>query len=166
VPASIGRSDLDTCHTAKVQTVYDAAGGRAGLERLAEAWHRRVTADEVVAHAFSHGYDEHHTARLAAYWAEALGGPADYTAQYGDESSVVRLHSGNGDHDEMNHRAVACFDAALSDVGLTEADPVTRVLHDYFEWATWNTMYRFHGSADDVPSGLALTRWSWGGRQD
>jgi hemoglobin len=29
--------------------------------------------------------------RLAAYWAEALGGPADYTNSIGDQSAVVRL---------------------------------------------------------------------------
>jgi hemoglobin len=37
-------------------TIYEAAGGDEGLLRLAEAWHARVLADGVVAHAFSHGY--------------------------------------------------------------------------------------------------------------
>ena len=73
--------------------------------------------DEVVGHAFQHGYHPQHHERLAAYWGEALGGPSDYSSTYGDESSVVRLHSGNGEHDEMNRRAIACFDGALDDVG-------------------------------------------------
>ena len=55
--------------------MYEAAGGLDGLLRLAEAWHRRVLTDEVVSHAFSHGYRDDHSERLAAYWAEALGGP-------------------------------------------------------------------------------------------
>jgi hypothetical protein len=58
-----------------LQTVFEAAGGIAGLRRLADAWHRRVMADDVVAHAFSHGFHPHHVVRLAACWAEALGGP-------------------------------------------------------------------------------------------
>jgi Truncated hemoglobins len=58
-----------------MQTIYQAAGGRDGLLRLASAWHTRVLEDEVVSHAFSHGYHPQHTERLAAYWAEALGGP-------------------------------------------------------------------------------------------
>ena len=58
-----------------MQTVYEAAGGAGGLLRLANAWHDRVMADEVVSHAFSHGFHPEHTQRLAAYWAEALGGP-------------------------------------------------------------------------------------------
>lgn len=143
-------------------TLYEAAGGIDGLTRLAEAWHKRVVADEVVGHAFSHGFDAHHTGRLAAYWAEALGGPHLYTGRYGDETAVVRIHSGNGEHDEMNHRAVACFDAALEDVGLPDQH-LAQALHDYFEWATWTTMDRYHESPDDVPDGLQMPRWSWNG---
>jgi hemoglobin len=146
-------------------TVYEAAGGEEGLNRLAQAWHRRVMADEVVSHAFSHGFNAEHTRRLAAYWAEALGGPADYSGAYGDESSVVRMHSGNGEHDEMDRRAIACFDRALDDVGLT-AEPLRTVLHDYFAWATTTTMARYHRSADDVPAGMTVPRWSWDGLHD
>ena len=65
----------------------------------------------------------------------------------------------------MDLRAIACFDQALR----TSASPPTtrlhQVLHDYFAWATTTTMARYHGSADDVPDGLALPRWSWDGLQ-
>ena len=106
-----------------VPSVYEAAGGRAGMLRLAHAWHERVLADEVVSHAFSHGFHPEHTERLAAYWAEALGGPDDYSQSMGDETSVVRMHSGNGPHDEMDRRAIACFDQALTDVGFERRRP-------------------------------------------
>lgn len=147
-----------------MDTVYDAAGGSEGLMRLAEAWHVRVMADEVVAHAFSRGFHPQHTERLAAYWAEALGGPALYSDGYGDETSVVRMHSGNGEHAEMDRRAIACFDQALHDVGLT-TEPLRQVLHDYFAWATTTTMSRYHESAADVPAGMPIPHWSWDGLQ-
>jgi hemoglobin len=146
-----------------VQSVYEAAGGDEGMLRLAHAWHTRVLADEVVSHAFSHGYHPEHTERLAAYWIEALGGPARYSELNGDETSVVRMHSGNGPHDEMDRRAIACFDLALADVGLDRNERVRRVLHDYFSWATTTTMARYHDSADDVPEGLDIPHWSWDG---
>ena len=147
-----------------MQSVYEAAGGAAGLLRLAEAWHARVMEDEVVSHAFSHGFHPEHSARLAAYWVEALGGPRTYSERYGDETVVVRMHSGNGLHEEMDRRAIACFDQALEDVGLTEA-PLRQVLHDYFVWATTTSLAAYHESADDVPPGLSIPRWSWGGLQ-
>ena len=149
-----------------METVYQAVGGADGLLRLAGAWHARVMADEVVSHAFSHGYHPAHTERLAAYWAEALGGPPGYSEAYGDETSVVRLHSGNGPHEEMDRRAVACFDEALADVGISANERLGRVLHDYFAWATTTTMSAYHRSADDVPSGLRIPQWSWDGLVD
>src|SRR3954466_2567905 len=145
-----------------MQTIYEALGGHEALLRLAGAWHARVLEDEVVGHAFSHGFHPQHTERLAAYWAEALGGPPVYTGSYGDETSVVRLHSGNGRHEEMDRRAIACFDEALADAGLT-AEPLRQVLHDYFAWAATTTMSRYHHSAAAVPAGHAVPRWSWDG---
>ena len=57
-------------------------GGISGLRRLAEAWRHRVMADDVVSHAFSHGFHPQHVERLAAYWGVALGGPATYSGSY------------------------------------------------------------------------------------
>jgi hemoglobin len=146
-----------------MQSVYEAAGGSEGLLRLAEAWHCRVIADEVVSHAFSHGFHPQHAERLAAYWAEALGGPAMFSGRFGDETSVVRIHSGNGAHEEMDRRAIACFDQAMYDAGVEEAGPLRRVLHDYFAWATTTTLSRYHESAEEVPEGMSIPRWSWDG---
>src|ERR1035437_627285 len=138
-----------------MQTVYPAAGGADGLLRLVGAWHARVMADEVVSHAFSHGFHPEHSQGLAAYWAEALGGRTTYSNSYGDETSVVRIHSGNGPHEEMDRRAIACFDQALADVGLASDNRLRQVLYDYFAWATTTTMSRYHRSADDVPEKTA-----------
>jgi len=146
-----------------MQSVYEAAGGSDGLLRLADAWHKRVMADEIVSHAFSSGFRPDHSERLAAYWAEALGGPASYSGRYGDETSVVRIHSGNGEHAEMDQRAITCFDQAIADIGLDPASLLGQVLHDYFAWATTTTVARYHESADDAPEGMTIPQWSWDG---
>jgi hemoglobin len=104
-----------------------------------------------------------HTERLAAYWAEALGGPTTFSDNYSDEKSVVRMHSGNGPHEEMDQRAIACFDQAMEDAGLASDERLRGVLHDYFAWATTTAMNRYHHSRDDVPDGLEIPKWSWEG---
>jgi hemoglobin len=149
-----------------VPTLVEAAGGEAGILRLAHAWHRRAVADEVVGHAFQHGFHPQHTERLAAYWVEALGGPPRFTSTYGDETSVVRMHSGNGVHEEMDDRAIACFDAAMTDVGLSGDDPVRAALHKWFAWMTRTHLGRWPDSPDDVPDGLQVPTWGWDGPQD
>jgi hemoglobin len=144
------------------RTIDEAAGGYEAFLRLAHAWHARCLADPIVSHAFSHGYHPQHTERLAAYWSEALGGPPAYTPSMGDESAVVRMHAGNGEHTEMDERAQGCFALALDDAKLS-ADPALRAtLVAYFRWAT-ETMSRYPDSPDDVPDGLPLARWSWDG---
>ncbi|MCA9999417.1 MAG: group II truncated hemoglobin [Anaerolineales bacterium] len=146
------------------KTLFEAIGGAEYILRLAHAWHERVMADDIVAHAFSHGFHPQHTERLAAYWGEAWGGPPTYSQRYGNESSLVGIHSGNGLHKEMDRRAIACFDRALDDIEL--ADPLLRrVLHDYFAWATTTSMAAYPNSADDVPNGLPIPHWSWEGLQ-
>ncbi len=119
-------------------------------------------ADPVVSHAFSHGTHPQHVDRLAAYWAEALGGPAGYTGTFGDHGYVLRMHSGNGEHAEMDERAQACFALALDDAGLPEDERLRATLKAWFRWATAG-MAAYPRSPEDVPAGLRLPVWSWDG---
>jgi hemoglobin len=143
-------------------TIYEAAGGRQAFIALAHAWHARCLADPIVSHAFSHGYHPNHSERLAAYWAEALGGPSDYTASMGNQSDVVRIHSGNGKHVEMDERAQVCFAQALDDAALPDDPRLRAALKAYFRWAT-QAMSAYPESRQMVPVGLVLGRWSWDG---
>jgi len=139
-------------------SLYDAVGGMPALVALAHSWHERCLADPVVSHAFSHGFHPDHTNRLAAYWAEALGGPADYSATVQDQSAVVRMHSGNGPHEEMDRRALAAFVAAMDDAGLPDDEGLRTTLADYFGWAI-DDLNHAYPQVDDVPEGLPLPRW-------
>lgn len=144
------------------ESVYDAMGGAEAILALAHAWHERVLADPVVSHAFEHGFRDDHSERLAAYWAEQLGGPVGYSDGLGDQSHVVRLHSGNGEHHEMDERAVACFGHAMDDAGVPEDADLRRTLHEWFRWGI-GLMDAHPDSADAVPDDLPLPRWSWDG---
>jgi hemoglobin len=98
--------------------------------------------------------------RLAAYWGEALGGPPDYSSLIADHSTVLRMHAGNGEHADLDERAVELFVQALDDADVTER--VRPALVAWFRDAVAE-MARFPGSAADVPAGLPFPRWSWDG---
>jgi hemoglobin len=143
-------------------SVYNAMGGAGAVLRLAHAWHERVLADEVVSHAFSHGFRSDHTERLAAYWSEQLGGPRDFTVGLGgDHTTVLRIHSGNGEHHDMDTRAEACFAQALEDAGIPEAPELRETLVAWFHWGV-GLMDAYPVSPDDVPDDLPFPRWHWG----
>jgi hemoglobin len=143
------------------QSIYEATGGSRAILALAQAWHRRCLDDPVVSHAFSHpGQHPHHVERLAAYWAEALGGPTDFTDRLGDHSSVLRMHAGNGEHEEMDERAQTCFRLALDDAGLPDDPRLRLTLTAWFRRATAE-MAAYPSSAEDVPDNVDLPRWPW-----
>lgn len=144
-------------------TIYKAAGGQQAFLALAHAWHQRCLADPVVSHAFSHHpVDPQHTERLAAYWAESLGGPREFTESMGEHSEVLRMHSGNGPHTEMDERAQVCFAQALDDADLPTDERLRTALKGYFLWST-AVMSAYSQSATDVPDGLPMLQYSWDG---
>lgn len=146
------------------RTIYEAIGGADTLLALAEAWHGRCLADPILAHAFKDGLHPQHTARLATYWSEQLGGPATYSSSIGDYSHVVRVHSGNGPHEQMDGRAVAAFVLALDDVGVADDPSLRFQLVAWFTWATAVLNHRW-SEPEDVPSDMALPRWDWDGTE-
>jgi hemoglobin len=147
-------------------TLYEYAGGASAFEPFAAALHERCLADPELNHPFSHpGQNPEHTQRLAAYLAEAFGGPARYSAQCADQSYLVRLHAGNGGGmSDLGRRFAGCFMLAADDAGWP-ADPEFRsVIRAYIDWAV-DTVALSHIGDTDVPAGLALPHWSWDGLQ-
>ena len=138
-------------------SLYDAVGGGDVLLALAHAWHARCLADPIASHPFARN-DLHpqHSERLAAYWGEALGGPAVYTATMGTESGVRRVHAGNGEHRELDEACIAAFVQAMDDVGIAVAcrDP----LEAYFRVTT--DLLDQPVAVQDIRDGLTMLRWS------
>jgi hemoglobin len=145
-------------------SLYEFAGGEPALLALAAAHHRRCLADPELNHPFSHP-DQHprHVERLAAYWAEVLGGPPGYSAIADGQSGVLLMHAHNGDMDDLGRRFVECFVAAMDDAGLP-ADPEFRAaMRAYMEWAVADVL-TYAPEDSVVPAGAAMPRWSWDGR--
>jgi hemoglobin len=136
-------------------TLYEAVGGFDVILVLTRRWHELCLADPAAAHPFERDLHPGHDERLAAYLAEALGGPVLYTAGYGDESSVQRLHAGNGVHVELDEACLVAFDRALADTGI-EADAATHV-SAYFRRATI-AQRAYADSPDQVPADLPFNR--------
>jgi hemoglobin len=134
-------------------TLYENAGGFDVILALSRRWHELCLADPVAAHPFEHGLHPHHIERLAAYLAEALGGPPLYTAGYGDETSVQRIHAGNGIHPELDEACLAAFDRALADTGLT--GETGRRISSYFREATFAQRI-YAGGVELVPDNLPV----------
>ena len=146
-------------------TLFEFAGGEPAFLALAAAHHARCLADPELNHPFSHpGQPPQHVERLAAYWAEVMGGPPEYSRACASQTELQELHAGNGDMTDLGRRFVACFVQAAADAGLPEDPEFRAALRSYMEWAVADVLvYSPHGSA--VPAGLPVPRWSWDGLQ-
>ena len=147
-------------------TLFEFAGGEPALLALATAHHARCLADPELSHPFSHE-DQHpqHVERLAAYWAEVMGGPPTYSQSCGgDQTEVLRMHAGNGDITDLGERFLRCFDAAADDADLP-ADPAFRAaLHTYMRWAV-DDVLAYPDEDAVVAPGKPMPSWSWNGLQ-
>jgi hemoglobin len=137
-------------------TLYASLGGFDALLAVCRRWHQLCLADPVAAHPFEHDLHPQHDERLAAYLAEVTGGPRLYTAGYGDESSMQRMHAGNGEHRELDERCLALFEQALADLGVPAGAAERLAAH--FRRAT-EAQCAYAASADDVPDSLAIPHW-------
>jgi hemoglobin len=144
-------------------TLYEFAGGSPAFLALARAHHARCLADPELNHPFSKK-DQHpqHVERLAAYWAEVMGGPPDYSTTMSDQSAMLRLHAGNGDLTDMGRRFVSCFMAAADDAHLPEDPHFRSALRAYMEWAVGEVLAH-ETTPDTVPPELPMPHWTWNG---
>jgi hemoglobin len=144
-------------------TLFEFAGGETAFLALARAHHARCLEDPELNHPFSHaGQHPQHVERLAAYWAEVMGGPPTYSEGCGDESGLLQMHAGNGDMSDLGERFLACFVRAIDDAELP-ADPAFRgALHAYMQWAVANVL-SYSPEDTVVASGIAVPRWDWTG---
>jgi hemoglobin len=152
------------CDSRQVRpTLFAFAGGAPAFLALATAHHARCLEDAELNHPFSHP-EQHpqHVERLAAYWAEVMGGPPSYSQSCGEQSAVLHMHSGNGDMGDLGERFLRCFDRAVDDADLPPDPDFRAALHAYMRWAVDDVLSY---SAEDavVPRGAAMPRWGWDG---
>jgi hemoglobin len=146
-------------------TLFEFAGGEPAFLALAGAHHARCLEDPELNHPFSHdGQHPQHVERLAAYWAEVLGGPPAYSHSCGDQPTVLRMHARNGDMSDLGERFVRCFDQAADDAGLPDDPAFRAALHAYMRWAVDDVLV--YSPVDAVvASDVAMPRWGWDGLQ-
>jgi hemoglobin len=144
-------------------SLYEFAGGDAAFLALAAAHHVRCLADPELNHPFSHpGQHPRHVERLAAYWAEVMGGPPAFSRDCGDHSTVLRIHAGHGDMTDLGRRFLACFVAAADDAGLPEDPEFRASLRAYMSWAVDEVLELGEPEAL-VSDGRRLPHWTWEG---
>ncbi len=149
------------------ETIFEFAGGMRAFLALAEAHHARCLEDPELNHPFSHDDVKlDHVQRLGAYWAEVMGGPDDYSRQYGNHAMVLSIHCGNGDLSDLGRRFTECFAAAADDAGLPQDRELRDALAAYMDWAVADVLHleaQDRSDSGDRALDTPMPHWGWDG---
>jgi hemoglobin len=146
-------------------SLYEFAGGHDAFLALAAATTERCIEDRELNHAFSHGLSPNHNENLAAYWAEVLGGPAEYSRSRGGHSQMLTIHAAQGAPDEWGDRFEECFVQAMDDAHLPDDPDFRKAMRAYMHWAT-REVNAYSPRGSQVKPDLPMPRWSWQGLQE
>ena len=101
-----------------MQTVFEAVGGNDGLRRLAAGLASSGNGGRCGQPCLQPRLSPHISSDSPLTGPRHLEALAPYSDSYGDETTVVKMHSGNGERDEMDRRASCmlrpCFSPNVS----------------------------------------------------
>src|SRR5258707_14041464 len=92
-------------------SLYEFAGGDAGLHRLEERFYALVLEDDLLQPLFGSGQPQH-VDHLTAFTAESFGGPDRFTGELGF-AHLIAVHRGLKITEEQRQRFVDLYMAAL-----------------------------------------------------
>ena len=130
------------------------------MARFIHAFYDRVEQDELLRPFFPDGVSASHRANVTAWWAEVLGGPADYTEMGGYPRMLAR-HLNLNITPAQRRRFVTLLSIAADDGRLPDDPEFRAAILGYAEWATRLAMHNSQTGASVVRD-APVPRWGWG----
>jgi hemoglobin len=143
-----------------VPTLYQWVGGMGALERLTERFYQRVADDAILAPVFQH-MGSGHPAHVAAFLAEVLGGPAEYSARHGGHAHMIRQHLNRHLSQEQRRAWVALLLDTADQLGMPDDPEFRSALVGYLEWGSRLAVINSQPGAT-VQESAPMPRWGWG----
>jgi hemoglobin len=104
---------------------------------------------------------EEHRDHVTTWWAEVMGGPAEYTKSLGGYEHMLAKHRGLALTSEQRLLFVTLLSQAADDAGLPPDPELRAALMGYAEWGTRIAVHNSQPGAD-VAEHAPVPRWGWG----
>ena len=144
-----------------MESLYEHAGGHAGIRRFIDVFYRSVLADPVLQPLFGAGRPEH-VDQLTAFDSESFGGPDDFTRRMGGFAHLIDVHRGLKITEPQRQRFVALYLAAADDAGLPGDPRFRAALREHVEFGSHVAMQNSHAETDDQLHPLReIPMWQW-----
>src|ERR1700709_1941391 len=117
-----------------MSSLFDFAGGEAGLDRLEDTFYSRVLADPLLQPLFGAGKPLH-VDHLTAFTAESFGGPDRFSRELGF-AHLIAVHRGLHITEEQRRRFVALYLAATGAAGMPADPPFREAVREHVEFGS------------------------------
>jgi hemoglobin len=144
------------------ETLFEHAGGTAGLHRLEDYFYSSVLADPLLQPLFGAGKPSH-VDHLTWFTAESFGGPDRFTRELGF-GHLIQVHRHLKITREQRERFVELYLAALDAVGMPDDKPFRDAVRAHVEFGSQVAMQNSNAaSVDDLHPLREVPLWTWDG---
>jgi hemoglobin len=148
-----------------VTTLYEHAGGDAGLHELEQIFYAKVLADPLLQPLFGEG-QPHHVEHLTWFTAESFGGPDRFTRDLGFQH-LIDVHRGLDISDAQRERFEALYIEALEESGLPTDAPFRDAVRSHVEFGAKVAQQNSRAKSDgDLYPLDAVPLWNWDGESE
>jgi hemoglobin len=143
-------------------SLYEHAGGEAGLHRLEQAFYDSVLRDPLLQPLFGAGQPQH-VDHLTMFTAESFGGPDRFSRELGF-AHLIAVHRGLHITEQQRERFVELYMAALDTAGMPDDEPFRSAVREHVEFGTHVAMQNSNAETDEQLHPLReVPRWTWPG---
>jgi hemoglobin len=142
------------------ETMLDHLGGRRRLRAFVHHFHQRVLADDLLGEMFARGKPTH-SAHLAAFLEEVMGGRQGYTAHYRGVEGLFDAHQNLQITDEQRRRFVELMMASADEAGLPADDRFRTGLRSRVEAGSMFSMILSRPGAERFDPWPPVGRFDW-----
>jgi hemoglobin len=145
---------------AVVPSLYQWVGGIDALNRLTTRFYERVRDDAILAPIFAHMSNEH-PQHVAAFLAEVLGGPAEYSSHHGGHPHMIRQHLNRHLAQEQRRAWVALLLDTADELHMPDDPEFRSALVGYLEWGSRLAVINSQPGAE-ADEHAPMPKWGWG----
>lgn len=146
------------------ESLFEHAGGEAGLHRLEEIFYSSLLEDPLLQPLFGAGQPQH-VEHLTMFTAESFGGPDRFSRELGF-AHLIEVHRGLRISEEQRRRFVELYVAALDTAGMPTDPAFREAVRDHVEFGSQVAMQNSHATRDeDLHPLREVPRWTWAGDQ-
>jgi hemoglobin len=141
-------------------SLFEFAGGEAGLHRLEERFYELVLEDDLLQPLFGAGKPEH-VDHLTAFTAESFGGPDRFSRELGFQH-LIDVHRGLRITEAQRARFVELYRQALDDAEMPLDPEFRNAVLEHVEFGTRVALQNSHAESDaDLHPLRDVPRWTW-----